>query len=411
MPIRWDNINGANLSEASRPLESAQRSFLGAFDTLGASLKDRQAIDDANWQNTKNNNTTAYLDQVAQFRTPEALRAAQESGQLDQLRQSFGSQVDANAIRGAADARTVALQQQAKAGAEYEHMIKDERTAPVLDRFKLAVTNGDKAAADAAQAEYIQLGGRDIAGTAAFADQRAQQVTQRGRDTTSFDNQVRQSMDTHNTAVKGLAVSDANIAQSRAAIAASAAGARASDANVRAIDFNIENTKNQTAAAQAAGRAEANMKALKASGNMYADGVFNGSQTDELLQSMTKNGIGSNTEQRTEVIKALNKLQKKGIKITTPDGKESIEVHDLPMSAVTAAVNSSYNPFWVGGWNTGVGSEMKANLEEILKQQFIGADGKLKSKPVEDLAAFNQSIANARANAPGILPNRPQRPK
>ncbi len=403
MPIRWDNVNGASLSEASRPLESAQRSFLGAFDTIGNTLQQRQTIEDSNWQNAKSNNTNSFLDAISKYRSPEALKAAQDSGELDQLRAGFGNQIDQTAARNAAEQRMATLQQDAKTALEYNHMATDERTAPVLDRYRQAVLANDKAAADAAQQDYIKLGGRDIAGTVSYADKRAQELVGRGRDTTTFENQVRKAGDEHLQAGKNLKVADANIAQSMA-------GVRASDSQVGRNSFEMERQTRLDNAAVMAGRAEAAKQALKSVGNIYADGVYNGTQSDDLLQTMTKNGIGNNTEQRTEVIRKLNQIQKDGIEISTPDGKAKFKVKDLPMSAVTAAVNASYNPLFSVGWNSGVGKKMEDNLKVILSQQYTNQDGTLSSKPVEDLAAFQQTINNARQNAAGIIPRRAQQP-
>lgn len=403
MPIRWDNVGGASLSEASRPLEVAQRSFLGAFDTLGNTLQQRQTMEDQNWQNTRTNNTNAFLDAVSKYRTPEALKAAQDSGELDTLRAGFGNQIDQAQARQAAEQRMASLQQNAKAEIEYNHMATDERTAPVLDRYRQAVLSNDTQGAAAAQADYVKLGGRDIAGTVAYADKRAQELVGRGRDTTLFQNQVTKAADEHLAAGKNLKVADANIAQSYA-------GVRASDSQVQRNKFEQDRQTKLDEAAMAAGRAEAAKQALKSVGNIYADGVYNGTQSDDLLQTMTKNGIGSNTEQRTEVIRKLNQIQKDGIEISTPDGKQTIKVKDLPMSAVTAAVNASYNPLFSAGWNSGVGKKMADNLKVILSQQYTNPDGTLSSKPVEDLAAFQQTIANARQNAAGIIPRRAQPP-
>lgn len=187
-PIRWDTVRGPSLAEAAVPLQQAQRSFLSGFGDLGNVLAQREAMDQANYQNTRINNTNAFLDAVAKYRTPEELKAAQDSGALDALRASFNGQVDAGAIRGAVDARTAALQQQAQNRIAYEHMQTDERVAPLLDQFKRATLAGDSVAAAAAQRQYEQLGGRDLAGLASYADQRGQQMVERGRATTNFDN-------------------------------------------------------------------------------------------------------------------------------------------------------------------------------------------------------------------------------
>lgn len=396
-PIRWDNVGGANLSEASRPLESAQRSFMGTFDTVGNALQQRQTIEDQNWQNTKNNNTNAFLDAVSRYKTPEEVAAATaQGGALDQLRQQFGNQVDANAIRGAADTRTAALQQQALTDINYKNALADQGSHPFLDAYHAAAQKGDQAGMETAAKAYQAAGGRDLGGLYDYA-------TKTSRAGQEFNlNQAKGNQD---------------IAASKAQIRNADAQTRIAAGNLAVNQGQLGEMKTQNQfqrdmetqnrnAAILAGRADAAKQALKSVGNLYADGVYNGNQSDELLQTMTKNGIGSNTEQRTEVIRKLNQIQKDGVEISTPDGKHTFKVKDLPMSAVTAAVNASYNPLINFGWNSGVGKKMEDNLKVILSQQYTNPDGSLSSKPVEDLAAFNQTIANARQNAPGIVPNR-----
>lgn len=191
-PIRWDTIHRmASPAEASQPLEAARRSFQGIFDSLGTNITKAEDIGQANWQNTKINNTNAFLDQVAKYRTPEELKAAQASGALDSLRQQFGSQVDSNAIRGAEDARVLALQGQAKQNLEYESLLRNEKTAPLVDAYRAAVLDKDPVKAAAVKAQLEQAGSRDIAGLLAYQDNRARELTLRGYADTNQDLGVR----------------------------------------------------------------------------------------------------------------------------------------------------------------------------------------------------------------------------
>lgn len=394
-PIRWDTVRGPSLAEATVPLQQAQRSFLSGFGDLGNVLAQREAMDQANYQNTRINNTNAFLDAVAKYRTPEELKAAQDSGALDALRASYNGQVDSGAIRGAADARTAALQQQAQNRIAYEHMQTDERVAPLLDQFKQASLRGDQAGMAAAQAQYQQLGGRDLAGLASFADQRAQQMVERGRATTNFGNQQEKFK-------KDLQVADANIRQSDA-------GVRASDAQVRNVDFQIQNTKDMQEAAKQAGKAVAAKQALKEAGNVYRDGIWDGSQAGDLLQSMTKNGIGDNNEDRTNILRTIADIQKDGVEVTGRDGK-TVVLHELPVAAIEAAVMSSRDAWWRVGWNTGYAKDAKGRLTDQLQQIVAGKDGKDKSPVLDDLAAFKQTMRNAMENAPGQYPQRAPKP-
>jgi len=392
-PIRWDNINGAGLSEASRPLESAQRSFLGAFNTLGDTFAQREAIDTANVANERVNNTNAFLDAISKYRSPEELRAAQAAGgALDQLRSQFGTRIDANAVRGAADARVAALQGQAQQEIAYNHMMTDERVAPILDQYKAALLAGDSQKAAALDAQYQQLGGRDLATLKAAADNRAQELVQRGRQSITFDSQQKKFADDLLTSAatrQHMATSDAT-------------NAKAVDAQVRQVDFNIQNTKDATAAAQAAGRAAAAKNALKEAGNVYRDGIYDGSQANDLMASMVKNNIGDNNEDRTNIIRMVNKLQQEGVEVTGKDGK-TVVLHELPVAAIESAINSSRDAWWRVGWNTGYAKDAKSQLETSL-QQIVNKGGKDSSPVLDDLAAFKQTMRNAMDNAPAIRP-------
>jgi hypothetical protein len=347
------------------------------------------------------------LDAISKYSSPDQLRAAQaQGGALDQLRASFGNQVDANTIRGAADARVAALQQQAQQEVAYNHMMADERVAPLVDQYKQAVLKGDSKAAAALEGQYQKLGGRDLAGLASYADARANEMKLRGyADQTQSLNQDRgrQEILASKAAIENAA------AQTRIAQGTLANQERQTSSNIQYNQFNMDRQTKQDNAALLAGQAEAVKKSLKEAGNIYADGTYNGSQAEDVLQTLVKNQVGSNNEQRTKLIGKLNQMAKDGVEITTPDGKKTIKVQDLPMSAIIAAANGSHNPFWVAGWNSGVASNFEENLKGIIGTMYDN-NGQLSSKTLEDQAAFKQALANARQNAVGILPNRTPRP-
>jgi hypothetical protein len=185
-PITWQNINGASPAEASRPLEAAQRAFSGMFSQLGDVITQREGINEKNWQNTKTNNTQAFLDRLASYRTPEELAAAQKSGAIDQLRAQFGNQIDAAAVRGADEQRRSALQTQAQQAIAFDGVMRNEKTAPLVDKLRGAIINGNQADAATSRAALAELGYRNFSDQDAFADQRGQIVTERSRDTTRF---------------------------------------------------------------------------------------------------------------------------------------------------------------------------------------------------------------------------------
>ena len=74
-PITWQTVTGPSLAEASRPMEAASSSFNDAFSGLDNILKQRQAIETGNWDQTKLNNTNALLGAVQEPKTPEEFAA------------------------------------------------------------------------------------------------------------------------------------------------------------------------------------------------------------------------------------------------------------------------------------------------------------------------------------------------
>lgn len=156
-PITWQNVAGPSSEEASRGIQYAQQSFNNAFDKFGSILKDQSAVDDANWANQKGNNTQDFLDAVAQYRTPEALAAAQQSGELDRMRQGFGYQVDRAAIRSAQENQMGVLQTRDRANIDYRNFKTDDAEAPARDAFMTAVANNDKVAQDRIRAANLDM--------------------------------------------------------------------------------------------------------------------------------------------------------------------------------------------------------------------------------------------------------------
>lgn len=100
-PITWRSLQGASSTGAAAIMDSARGAFNDGFGALQGVLDKEQATAEANWDNTKQNNTNQFLDKLNAFKTPEELAAAQASGELDALRSQYGAQVDSTAIRGA----------------------------------------------------------------------------------------------------------------------------------------------------------------------------------------------------------------------------------------------------------------------------------------------------------------------
>ena len=218
--ITWQNISGADYSNAARTLDAAQQRLDAGFGNLGDILKKREATDTANWDTGKVNNTQAFLDEVAKYRTPEEFQAAQQSGVLDRMRQGFGAQVDANAARTAQDGRLATLQQRGLADINYNTAVTNERELPIRDNISALTSQGKFGEA---QALLDQHNLRNEAALFDAVRSGQRRVTTEGQADTTFDNQ--QAVEAQNVLMRPL-----DLAAKRAAIAASQASTNASNA-------------------------------------------------------------------------------------------------------------------------------------------------------------------------------------
>lgn len=178
-PITWQNINGPSLADASHPLQYAAQDFNNSFGVLNDVLKQRQATDDANWQNTKTNNTTDFLNNLyAKYTNADDLKAGIQSGDVAKQLAGYGYQIDANAVRGAADNRLQQLQQQAVQNIAYQHTMTDEANAPTLDALKVAAQQGDKAGIATNLAKLQDAHARNLADAMDYANSKVHEHEQ-----------------------------------------------------------------------------------------------------------------------------------------------------------------------------------------------------------------------------------------
>jgi hypothetical protein len=395
-PIRWDNISGAGLSEASRPLDSAAALFSNAFSGLRDTLKERETIDNANWQNTKVNNTNAYLDAVSKFGSADALRAAQQDGTLDKLRAQYGYQIDSDKVRGAADARVSQLQDQTLKDITFKHAQIDEATAKDVQDFQAARMNGDRDGMAKAMASYTSKNGRDPTSLLKFADERDWVINQRGMTLDKFQQDIATAKDNirHNQAMEGIQQTQANAQVQQVN-------------NQKAFqDWQIKTADKAAGAAEVAGKMAAYRKELVDSGNLYAkEGIWDGSQSGDFMEALTKNKIGDDVGERSAMIEKLNKIARDGIEIKDEKGHK-IVIHDIPVAAARAAMLGSTDQM-VNWWNQGYANTLKNNLEGILKGEMV-KDGSLTNKMTKDLETYRSMLTDSTTNAQPLRPVLPQ---
>jgi hypothetical protein len=174
-PITWRTLQGDSSVGAASIIDSARGAFNDGFGALQGVLDKERATSEANWDNTKQNNTNQFLDKLNAFKTPEELAAAQASGELDALRSQYGAQVDSGAIRGADAAMLDTLRTRANQTVEYENTQRDQREAPIIDQIKslYAQNKPEEAQALAQQNDF-----RDDAAVAEYGQSQVRGFTQ-----------------------------------------------------------------------------------------------------------------------------------------------------------------------------------------------------------------------------------------
>lgn len=180
-PITWQNVSGPSLAEASRPLDSAARAFDMGFGALNGVLQQRNRIADQNHLTGRENNTAAFQDAVAKYRTVDELKAAQASGVFDQLLSSLGPNIDNKAIRGAVDSRLTGLMTQQKQAGEFDNWQTDFNQAGERDAILADINSGDPARVAAGQQRLAASKLREKAALSLAGNNAAYQQVERGR--------------------------------------------------------------------------------------------------------------------------------------------------------------------------------------------------------------------------------------
>lgn len=142
-------------------MDSAQRSLNGAFDGVQAQIGKSEDIQAKNDVAIKTNNTQDFLNKLGQLgKTPEELQAAIASGAVDQLKAGYGNAINHDQVRGAAEGLLDSRYKQVKMGVDFNNAMLNEKTAPVMDKFKSAVQAKNPELIEKYRAEYAALGGK-----------------------------------------------------------------------------------------------------------------------------------------------------------------------------------------------------------------------------------------------------------
>ena len=134
-PITWRNVEQTSPLAGAALMRTAMDGINNGFGAFNKVLENEKTTRLDNWDQTKTNNTQAFLDKLAQYKTPEALQAAQARGELDPLRQGFGAQIDQAAVRDADNKMLDTLRQRATDGYNYDKTRTAQQDDPVLQRL------------------------------------------------------------------------------------------------------------------------------------------------------------------------------------------------------------------------------------------------------------------------------------
>lgn len=141
MPITWRNIEAPSLVGVAGMAESARRTFNDAMSSLRSGFDEYGEQIQTQWDQGKEANTQAFLDQLAQYKTPEELAAAQAAGVLQNLKAQFGNQIDRNAVRDAEASQADVLMRRIAAQNQYADDKTNRDARPLVDQFNSLIAD------------------------------------------------------------------------------------------------------------------------------------------------------------------------------------------------------------------------------------------------------------------------------
>lgn len=384
-PITWRTVMGQSLAEAGRPMEAAQRSISSALTGLGSLVSEQQQLNQNAVDAGREANVQAFLERLQGAQSVDDVAALKSSGELDTLRSALTPK-DLVRVRGAEDARATALMQQAAAQRTFASQEAAAKAAPIKDQVLTLFQSGDPANRAKAQeliAANPQFQWADTIKTMADFDAQKQQ-----RDFAAQMNPLR-------------------LQEAQSNIAAAAANREASVEQRNAAKLAQE-------AAMAAAKLEQERQYLKETGNEYADGLLTPDRAPELLEFMTKNGIGDDVGERQAVIKRFlemnGKVEIDRIKeVVGKDGKVKYEkVKDsVPISfarareAIAGSKDQMVN-LWNQGYANTAESNLKASLKATMPMQTVDGRAYTQNKAAFDYDQYMENRNGAVKAAPVV---------
>lgn len=142
-PITWQNVTSNVGAGVGNFMDSARQGINDGFGAFNKVLAQRQAEQNANWDNQAKNNTQALYDALSQAKTPEEYQAMQASPEFQAQKQAMGMQYDQAKIREFGDNRNTVLQQRVLANDAFANNQTDLAQKPEIERLQTEMASVD----------------------------------------------------------------------------------------------------------------------------------------------------------------------------------------------------------------------------------------------------------------------------
>jgi hypothetical protein len=139
-PITWRNVDTPDLRGVSSIFTGAQQAINTGFNKFDSLLKQQEAMDDANWNQVKTNNSNDLQAKLLGITDAEQLKAAKQS--LLEEAQSKGAQVDMPTFLKALDSRVPELQNRGLGEVNFKNALTAQEDAPLVDSYQKLVAMG-----------------------------------------------------------------------------------------------------------------------------------------------------------------------------------------------------------------------------------------------------------------------------
>jgi hypothetical protein len=356
-------------------MEAAQRAIQGGIGGLQTLVADQQQIAQAGVDRGNEANVQKFLDRLQGARTPEEVLALQQTGELDTLR-SVLTPKDLARVRGAEETRAASLMQQLTAKSTFETQQAAAKAAPIKDQILSMYMTGDPA--QQARAKELFVANPNIPGGAELV-----------KSMNDFD-QVK-------------ATRDFQAQLNPLKLQAERQNLESSKSNAAYQEEQRQMLADERAAKAIQAKLDAETKNLRDNNNIYADGVLQAGDSQELSDALMKAGVKDPGE-RTDIIKAIFENATYTTEGTDAKGNRIKQTVPLPKKVAMDAAMSAYN-----GWFSTAGGSAKDAIKKLMsevREYELDGGGKAKlSKAAVDFRNY-EDLLQRRQAAPVVVPGK-----